>query len=268
MADITAILASLDVDLDPTAQKRGDLQRLIRAWTNERLSPALLPYPTAILARVTSQIRTKIEQLEDSSFALSELVQSQAAGYSGNGVTGGSTGGLAGIIQETALNRVRFLVRSLLRTRLSKISVQTPHLYALAANDPFRLEQLLSKEEETFLRARWGLVSRSLQDSCLDGLPAQFRGLDDNSGSGPDMRGGGLDEKSELQCVIVRVLKTDDAASALGGPNQGLQSDSHDSMVVHGVDQDEVIRLRVGDCWVIRWGDVRRRVENDSMELV
>lgn len=268
MADISAILAELDDYPDSAASKAADLQLLTRAWTNERLSPTLLPYPHEVLERTNDQIRKKIEELEESTYTLADAAQSQAAGYPTAGPVIGSTGSLARIIQETALNRTRFIVRSLLRTRLDKICNQSPFLLALAGDDASRLESLLSKEEETFMRARWGLLRLHLQDICLDSLPSQFRALDDTSGSGPDMRGTGLPEEHELCSVIVRVLRVTESDST--APASVMDGQPHDTaaLVVHGIDRDELITLKAGDCWLVRWGDVKARIESGSMELI
>ena len=59
-ADISDILAS--VSAPPIPQRTLDLQALTRAWVNERTSPELLPYPSALIERVTERIQDQVRQ--------------------------------------------------------------------------------------------------------------------------------------------------------------------------------------------------------------
>jgi GINS complex subunit 4 len=68
--DIDDILASVTrdhhtalgtVDKDAEAsQAQLDLQLLTRAWVSERVTPELLPYPTALMERVMQRIRDQV----------------------------------------------------------------------------------------------------------------------------------------------------------------------------------------------------------------
>ncbi|KAI9738761.1 MAG: GINS complex subunit [Cirrosporium novae-zelandiae] len=104
MNEIDDILASVDRDAIP--QETRDLQALTRAWVSERCAPEVLPWPTELMDRVMGRVRRQIEKIED-------LTASTTA-------TPSSTFPL--IILQTDLSRVQFLVRSYLRTRLSKLS--------------------------------------------------------------------------------------------------------------------------------------------------
>ena len=56
--DIQDILASVSAPTLP--QRKLDLQALTRAWVNERASPALLPYPTALVDRVMDRLKKQV----------------------------------------------------------------------------------------------------------------------------------------------------------------------------------------------------------------
>lgn len=68
--DIADILASVTrdhhdahgtVDLESQASgKQLDLQLLTRAWISERVTPELLPYPAALMERVSQRIREQV----------------------------------------------------------------------------------------------------------------------------------------------------------------------------------------------------------------
>lgn len=103
--DITDILAAVSAGPAQTPTSRArDQQALTRAWINERTAPALLPYPTALLARCTAAVAGQIARLETMAGA-----QDPAAN-------------LALVILQTELERYRFLVRGFLRARIAKVS--------------------------------------------------------------------------------------------------------------------------------------------------
>lgn len=58
--DISDILASVSAPLP--SQRKLDLQALTRAWVNERTSPALLPYPSQLIDRVTDRIKKQVSE--------------------------------------------------------------------------------------------------------------------------------------------------------------------------------------------------------------
>lgn len=82
----------------------ADLRALTRAWANERCAPELLPWPAALVARVSARLRAQIAAVEE---------------RTGRADPGG---GFALVVVQTELERVKFLVRSLLRARLAKVS--------------------------------------------------------------------------------------------------------------------------------------------------
>ena len=57
--NIDDILASISAPSIPT--QKLDLQALTRAWVNERTSPALLPYPTALVERVMDNVKKQVQ---------------------------------------------------------------------------------------------------------------------------------------------------------------------------------------------------------------
>ena len=60
--DIQDILASVSAPTIP--QRTLDLQVLTRAWVNERISPELLPYPTALIDRVMDRIKKQVRHIK------------------------------------------------------------------------------------------------------------------------------------------------------------------------------------------------------------
>lgn len=56
--DVDDILADIERQAEP--QELLDLQELTRAWVAERVAPELLPYPEALMERVSSRIRKQV----------------------------------------------------------------------------------------------------------------------------------------------------------------------------------------------------------------
>lgn len=65
--DIADILASVTRDAhaahgvpDDGVRHQQDLQLLTRAWVSERVAPELLPYPSELMDRVMTRLRTQV----------------------------------------------------------------------------------------------------------------------------------------------------------------------------------------------------------------
>lgn len=56
--DIDDIL--VDIDRESLPRETLDLQELTRAWVAERVAPELLPYPDALMERVSARIRKQV----------------------------------------------------------------------------------------------------------------------------------------------------------------------------------------------------------------
>lgn len=101
-ADISDILTSVTSAPAPP-QATLDLQALTRAWVNERSSPDLLPYPSALIERANSGIQRQIQVIEGMTRA-----QEPSANFTL-------------VVLQTELERMKFLVRSFLRARIGKV---------------------------------------------------------------------------------------------------------------------------------------------------
>lgn len=109
--DFDDILREFERDARPneanqTKLKEEDLQELTQAWISERMSPELLEYKDSLIERMLSRIREQVELIELNSIEL----QTQEKDIK-----------LQLMIIESELDRVNFILRSYLRTRLSKV---------------------------------------------------------------------------------------------------------------------------------------------------
>ncbi|KAK6438434.1 GINS complex subunit [Oleoguttula sp. CCFEE 5521] len=142
------------------------------------------------------------------------------------------------VIYQTELERVKFLLRSYLRARLAKIDAYPHHSLALPSSH-------LSPLETQYTTHHQSLLSTHYHTSFLSAFPASLQRLDDTTG-GVSM----VDRPDEDTAVFCRVLRD------CGGVD------------VQGAEGTAQVELRRGDIWVLRWRDVRGRVEEGSVEMI
>lgn len=102
--EIDDILADVTRDAGLAPPETDDLQELTRAWVAERVAPEILPYPEALMERVTGKIAAQIEVVEEQTGNMEPKTSFRL------------------IVIQTELERVKFMVRSFLRARLAKVS--------------------------------------------------------------------------------------------------------------------------------------------------
>ncbi|KAG8623116.1 hypothetical protein KVT40_008092 [Elsinoe batatas] len=247
--DIDDILSSLSPAQDPSLT---DLHLLTRAWTTERLSPELLPYPSALIQRITTRLASQIARIEDLTSAMDP----------------GSNFAL--VVIQTELERVKFLLRSLLRTRLGKMDAFPIWYLGLARGqvrgqgqegvgnmgggmdgdegmDGQGVEKspLLSEMEMRYLEHHTALLEGHYKSSFLGAFPGQLQKMDD-TGGGVSM----VDQPDLDTAVFVRVLR--DAGTVEVQGEQGVGE----------------VELKRGDVWVLRWRVVREGVRRGDLEVI
>ena len=239
--DIDDILADLD-RFEPGSPETTalDHQQLTRFWISERVAPDLLEWPSDLMERVMSRVRKQVETIEDIT-----------AGVGMNGSsTGSSNSNLMLSILQTDLSRTQYIIRSLLRQRLAKLTKYAMHY--LTTDDK---SALLSPQEQSFLQQHQALLSNFYDASFLSAFPAQHQRLDDNAGGlnmveGPDGK----------KAVFIRCL----AERWSNDPAY----EEHD----HGEDgaagESDGLTMRRGQVWVVRWEDVKKGVETGALELL
>ncbi|OAP61969.1 hypothetical protein AYL99_04172 [Fonsecaea erecta] len=228
-----------------------DHQLLTRAWTSERCAPDLLPYPTELMNRVLARVQAQISRIED-------LASGMGDDYpKSTGAAGGSTqnANLVLAILQTDLSRTQFLVRSLLRQRLAKMTKYATYYLSQHLNSDTKTSAIMSPSEVAFLRHHQALLGDLYDSSFLNSLPAGLRRMDDSSGGVPMIEG-----PDGSKAVVVRCL------------NEGTWNNERDVDEARDQGQEDgasvVLRLRRGEVWVVRWKDVRKGVERGEVELL
>lgn len=239
--DIDDILADLERSEPTSAESTAlDHQQLTRFWISERAAPDILRWPSDLMDRVMSRVRRQIETIED-----------QTAGVDMRGASSGSSNSnLTLSILQTDLSRTQYVVRSLLRQRLAKLT-----RYAMFYLTVDEKTTLLSPQEQSFLQNHQALLSNFYGASFLSAFPPQLQRLDDNAGGlnmveGPDGK----------RAVFVRCL----AERWSSNPAEEDYHDDDDD----GREASDDLEMRQGQVWVVRWEDVRKGVDRGALELL
>jgi GINS complex subunit 4 len=256
--DISDILADVhSSSLSPQEQLAStahlDHQQLTRLWISERTCPDILPWPTELMQRVMARVQAQITRIED---LAAGIVPTNMPGHSGSGSgtgTGNQNLNLTLSILQTDLSRTQFLVRSLLRQRLAKLTKYAAY-YLAQLNAAETKETLLSPAEVEFLRGHQALLAGLYGASFLEAFPAQLQRLDDTAG------GVSMVEGPEGKAnVFVRCL-SERWGRSVGGEDEEEDDD--------GGGGGGGLRMRRGEVWVVRWEDVKKGVLSGSLELL
>ncbi|KAL4955546.1 hypothetical protein BDW69DRAFT_193171 [Aspergillus filifer] len=266
--EIDDILASVShADVSSPESTALDHQLLTRFWVAERSVPELLPWPARLMERMMERVRQQIETIEDLAASSSDPSTSNSS----------SNATLTLSILQTDLSRTQYLLRSVLRQRLSKITKHSM-FYLLSTGStaqipppasgsseakhqapedsipipPHSLPKScpLSESEVKFLYTHQQLLARHFGSSFLGSFPPQLRRLDDNAGGTSMVQGPDRREVVFVRCVAEEV-------PVLAPPEQGVNEET----LVGGT-------MRMGDVWVVRWEGVREAWERGEVEVL
>ncbi|KAH8884470.1 GINS complex, Sld5 component [Thozetella sp. PMI_491] len=220
--DIDDILREVDPAAHSVPQATRDLQALTRAWVAERSAPELLEWPEdGLFERINDQIKGQIEKVEEMTGDMDPKTN------------------FALIVIQTELERYRYLMRSYLRARISKIDKHTLHYLSTDV-----LRSRLSDMELAYATRHQALLHNHYLSSFLASFPPALQNLNDATGN------INMIESPDLEAaVFIRLLK--------------------DTLVEgRGVDADGAMDGRESDILILRWNDAKPLVEAGSAELV
>ncbi|KAG2155330.1 Sld5-domain-containing protein [Suillus bovinus] len=147
-------------------EEETPLQQLIRHWMNERHSPDILPNEGELLAGLLDHIRSQSETVQllrtDPSSSEEEHFRI--------------------VLVQTEVERVKFIVRSYLRTRLFKIEKFARYIMTSP-----QVQQQLSESEVEHARRFARLTDQHFYHSVLQSLPETQQTLDDQPPFVPSM---------------------------------------------------------------------------------
>lgn len=175
-------------------------------------------------------------------------------------------------ILQSDLSRTQYLIRSLLRQRLAKLSKYAPYYLALSNGtlppqssasqsyyDEYGAEKEtpLSASETDFLRAHQDLLKAHYDISFLHSFPQSLTRLDDNNGGVSMIQGPETKSPVFVRCLVERgwVVERD-------GMGEG-----HERGDMETAGEDELV-MQQGDIWVTRWEGVREGVRRGILEVL
>jgi len=158
------------------------LEQLMRHWTNERHAPDILPAQEELLANLLDHLRRQSETVQllrgDASTSEEEHIRIMLA--------------------QTEVERVKFIVRSYVRTRLFKIEK-----YARFITTNADVQRRLTAAEREHASRQAHMIDRYLFTSVLQSLPPAQAHLDDTPVFVPSM----ITEPDKTRPVFVHALQ-------------------------------------------------------------
>ncbi|KAL4210970.1 GINS complex, Sld5 component [Rhizopus microsporus] len=195
------------------------VKELIVVWMNERNSPEMLPYRNDLVDSLTKAVEHQsekiFEQMEINTDTESRFIQ---------------------MIQQTEIERIKYLLRSYLRTRLFKIEKFSLHL--LRQPD---VREILSEPEYDYAQKYQELIEAHGYSAFLHQLPASQQRQDEETPEGSMVVQPNLDAP-----VFASVL-----ADRLNIQTAG-----------------EMLELEKGDLYMLRYIDVRDFLSLGQVRLV
>ncbi|KAG0242443.1 GINS complex subunit [Actinomortierella wolfii] len=131
------------------------VQHLTQAWINERAAPEILPYEGEAVQGLLDRIDSQLAIIDDLD-------------------AGSDSDIILSIIYQTELERVKFVLRGYLRTRISKI--ERFGQYYLGNND---MKSRLSPAEQTYVESYVRLTMKHYSSSFLNEFPPSLQKQDD-----------------------------------------------------------------------------------------
>ncbi|KAI8390965.1 uncharacterized protein BYT42DRAFT_542599 [Radiomyces spectabilis] len=203
---------------DPIRYDRDNPVLMItQAWIDERNAPELLPYKRHI-------VETLIELLEQQTEMVMEDMSSTVENK------------FISMVYQTEIERIKYLVKSYLRTRLHKIEKFTLQLLRTSGYD-----LIMSPQEIIYARRYQELLEAHNHESFLHLLPRSQHRQDESHG------GLNMVTTADMEApVFCRVMENVGQVS-LGGESQLLEK---------------------GEIYIVRYSDIKHLVQDGRLQLI
>lgn len=181
-------------------------KQLVTAMLNERMAPDILPYKDELMKTVLAELLSQQQFLLDSY----EYGDSNAE----SGVLSADFK-LQLMIIETDIQRLSYLVRLYIRTRLAKIDSFLIHYINQTEDQKKEDKPLLSPQERDYMHKHFQILTQLYNNSFLKKFPNFLTLLDDNAG-GQKM----VDMPDIEQPVFIRVISKEPIVLSLGSEGE------------------------------------------------
>lgn len=202
-----------------------DVQRLYRAWKNEKYAPEILPFVTGVIENVSELVEYVDNVLEE-----------ERADDEGNNEDQ-DPNDPESCLRCLDLERIRFLIRDYLRIRLWKLG-QFPQHYLEPTNMVF-----LSDAERTYVKENWEAKRGFFDHRFLAALPQAKQSLDNEVDMLQMKRRPRLDKH-----VYARII----------GDTGEIHVPAHSSQESGTSDSMETFPLHEGQKYLLAYWQVRR----------
>ncbi|CAM6090793.1 unnamed protein product [Calypogeia fissa] len=199
-----------------------DVDLLKRVWRNEKEAPEILRYEAQLVERVQEQILLMEENIAALSTEISdELMLS---------------------LYRMDVNRALFLLRSYLRTRLSKIEQFPIHIVSTP-----EVSEKLSESELEYAFRYGEALAKHFEQTVLNRLPEEYTSMSKQYTSSEE---GDMIPKPQLDTFVF--CKSKGTIGAFQLDDKG----------------DETVDLMKDDLHILRYRPVRRLLEENKIELI
>ena len=174
---------NLDEGYEPVT---NEVMMLKKAWVQERLAPELLEYKALLVDAVKAMVDAQERAVEERERAAAE----------GGGDDNSNAAKIINNLLWVELNRVKYLLREYMRTRLRKIETYALHLYTTPD-----AAEALGPAEKKYLEAYVGAVSEHMQ-SALEVLPEGYQKLLKEYDAGEEEEAEWMKPKPDLDSLV------------------------------------------------------------------
>ena len=206
---------------DDLPQQADTVTQLCRAWSAERIAPEILPYEERLLSDASMLLRNQIAVVEETH------VDNVKVNFKM-------------VIIQTELERIKYMLRSYLRTRILKID-----RYALHCTRNPDIWSRLSLLERQYVQKHQAILERHYHISFMKDLPdsGNLRRLDDVAAAGLSM----IEAPDPNKAVFVKVVQP-----------------IADRIPI----ESEALEVEIGNVFLTRYASVREYVQKVMSPLI
>jgi len=217
---------------DPDAMNE-DLLALIEAWRNEKCGPVLMTIDEELLRRILEQVENQERNVELQWEAAEDAYRNKTAEVD-------DTRQIMLRLQQVEIERIRFVLRAYLRTRIKKIE-ECVQYYLRDEH-----QSIMTENELAYAKRFSEMVEKHFHNSVLNDIPETLRALDTKTEE-IDM----VPVPKENAHVFIRV-----------------KEEIGDYIVDPANEEDTTIPLEKDNVLMIAYSSVRPLVKSHKVELI
>ncbi|WVR09486.1 hypothetical protein IAU60_006554 [Kwoniella sp. DSM 27419] len=207
----------MDLDLEDL----DDVRRIGLVWVKERGTPEIMPWEGDLVDNIFDKLEQQVKMVNT---LRSDPQTSEEEHFKL-------------VLVQTEIERVKYLVRSYVRTRLDKIEKHSQHITSTPS-----IHHLLSGAELSHAQRYTELIHTHFQHSVLDSLPEWLRKMNDSYGDGLSM----VSKPNRNTPVLVYCRKDCGEITLEGGERAALAKGT-----------THLVKYRLVDRWInLGWAEV------------